>query len=512
MRPAMDVLLLCKDGLRTLTVLSAALLATSARAEVAVSAQPTQNMSCSNGVCAPTAKSAILNLGDLETLLASGNVTVTTTGAGVQAGDIHVSSALAWSSLNVLSLEAHRSIAINAAVSITGQSGLTLDTGKKGALSFGKKGNVTFANLASQLAINGSAYRLVGDITTLASDIASNPGGDFALAASYDAGPDGTYTSCPIPTEFTGTLAGLGNTISNLSIEGATNINGGLFAGLLAELGANGVLENIGLVDANISAGPSKFVVVGPLTGTSLGTIDSAFATGMVIVGKNVGGGLVGDSEGVILHSHASDEVTGTNGEMGGLVGTNGGTVKDSYATGKLKGGKWVGGLVGANGGTISNSYAIGTITAGRAIMGGGLVGYQQEGAITNSYATGNVTGGRNSYVGGLVGQNASTISFSYSLGAATGGTGSSIGGLIGFDRSQPGSLDATYWDPDTSGITDPSQGAGNVANDPGITGLTTVEFQSGLPAGFDPAVWAEKSKINGGLPYLRSNPPPGHR
>jgi hypothetical protein len=59
------------------------LMATAAHAAIAISSAPTQNMSCSNGVCAPTAKSAVLNVGDLETDLGAGNVTVTTTGAPV---------------------------------------------------------------------------------------------------------------------------------------------------------------------------------------------------------------------------------------------------------------------------------------------------------------------------------------------------------------------------------------------------------------------------------------------
>ena len=42
----------------------------------------------------------------------------------------------------------------------------------------------------------------------------------------------------------------------------------------------------------------------------------------------------------------------------------------------------------------------------------------------------------------------------------------------------------------------------------PGITGLTTAQLQSGLPAGFDPSIWAESPNINGGLPYLITNPP----
>jgi hypothetical protein len=43
----------------------------------------------------------------------------------------------------------------------------------------------------------------------------------------------------------------------------------------------------------------------------------------------------------------------------------------------------------------------------------------------------------------------------------------------------------------------------------PGITGLTNKKFQSGLPMGFEPKVWAEKATINGGLPFLLANPPP---
>ncbi len=64
------------------------------------------------------------------------------------------------------------------------------------------------------------------------------------------------------------------------------------------------------------------------------------------------------------------------------------------------------------------------------------------------------------------------------------------------------------YWDLDSSGISDPSRGAGNVANYPGIAGLTTAQLQSALPAGFDPAVWARSASLNNGYPYLIANPP----
>ena len=65
-----------------------------------------------------------------------------------------------------------------------------------------------------------------------------------------------------------------------------------------------------------------------------------------------------------------------------------------------------------------------------------------------------------------------------------------------------------TYWDLDTSGISDPHKGAGNVADDEGITGLTTEQFQAGLPSGFTSLIWAQKAARNSGYPYLIANPP----
>ena len=52
----------------------------------------------------------------------------------------------------------------------------------------------------------------------------------------------------------------------------------------------------------------------------------------------------------------------------------------------------------------------------------------------------------------------------------------------------------------------DKARTTGNVR---GLTGLTSKQFKSGLPAGFDPTVWAEKKGVNHGFPYLINNPPP---
>jgi hypothetical protein len=485
-----------------------------AQAGVTISSGETQNMSCSNGVCTPTAKNAILNAGDLENLLTSGNATVTTTGAGVQSNDIHVNSGLGWSSSNTLSLEAKRSIAVKGSVSVTGQGGLTLETGQNGSLSFVKKGDVNFANMSSQLSINGSVFTLAGDIKTLASDMAADPGGAFALAASYDAGADGTYTSPPLGN-FTGVFEGLGNTISNFSLNYDAGYVGGN-VGLFTNVEAGGVLENIGLVNANIicTQKRKKITAVGALVGDNEGTVRFSYATGSVHDGKPGSelGGLVGQNGGLISNSHAAVAVSAPIGGAGGLAAYSFGSISETYATGAVSG-VTGGGLLGENGGSVTESYATGNVQAqsngGGIGIGGGLTGFATGGTISNSYATGAVSGPDGSAIGGLVGANDDPINSSYSTGAVTGGAGASVGGLIGVDRSEHGAITDTYWDTETSGITDPSQGAGNIANDPGITGLTTAQFQAGLPAGFDPKVWSENSNINGGLPYLLSNEPP---
>ena len=72
----------------------------------------TQDMTCAGGVCTPTAAEAVLNAGDLEGLLGSGNVEVTTTGSGVQAGSIAAAGKLTWSTANTLTLDAYTSVTI----------------------------------------------------------------------------------------------------------------------------------------------------------------------------------------------------------------------------------------------------------------------------------------------------------------------------------------------------------------------------------------------------------------
>ncbi|HEY2447111.1 MAG TPA: hypothetical protein VGI20_15365 [Rhizomicrobium sp.] len=467
------------DGAVTRLPFAAALLAAGsvvapgADAAVTISARPTAHMSCGNGLCMPTAKNAVLDVSDLESMLAGGNVKVATAGSGVSALDIRVRAALGWQSGSGLTLDAQMSISVAASVTVAGAGALSLltdDGAKGGTLAFVGGGSIGFANVGSSLSINGESFTLEDSLPALAAAIAAIPAGAYALAGPYDAKGDGTYPAAPIATTFTGKFEGLGNTISNLSIDDEQKAGDGV--GLFALVGTGGAARDIRLASAFVTG--DSTTSVGALAGANLGTIGGSSATGRAGNGlPDSVGGLVGLNEGMIDTSSSAISVAGAH-RVGGLAGASSGTIIQSFATGSASGGTFAGGLVGFFdlGATIRDSYAMGTVSNGT--FGGGLIGYN-EGAKTTS---------------------------SYSTGAATGG--SSDGGFAGFDDNTP-AYKTCYWDTTTSGT---DKATGNQPNVRGITGLTTTQLTSGLPPGLSPRIWSEDPKINGGLPYLLANPP----
>ena len=470
-----------------LVVLSALLMATSAQADVEISKQPTANISCVSRVCSPTASKAVLNVGDLETMLASGDVTVNT--GGSLAKDIDIDQPLTWASTSRLTLDAYQSVSVKKPVSVTGTGALTITTndgGKNGEFVIvPERGSVQFWDLGSSLLIDGITYTLVGDIKTLAADIAANPSGLYALAKSYDASVDGTYSTSPIATDFYGTLEGLGNVISNFTLR----VGSGSGSGLFTTIRVSGRVRDLGLDTVNVEGG--NYFEVASLAGGSEGTIEACWATG---------------------------KVTNSSNSISGLVAVNGGTVSRSFARVDVAADsvRRAGGLVAYNAGLISQSYATGRVKTwlGLETDAGGLVGYNEagDGQILNSYTLGTVHDGQGNCCefGGLVGENGdgATITGAYAAGRISKNAQSHGGGLVGDDGSMPGSIANGYWDLD-KGISNPAQGAGNIPNDPGITGLSDAQLKSRLPAGFDPGIWGQNSKINDGYPYLLANPPP---
>jgi hypothetical protein len=162
---------------------------------------------------------------------------------------------------------------------VAGQGAVTIvtnDGGAGGDLIFFDGGNIGFRDMASSLVINGNSYTLVGGIATLASDIAANPSGFYALADDYDASLDGTYASAPVASDFSGTFEGLGHTIANLKIT-TTDSYIGLFRRVF------GSLRDIGLLKVAIQ-GSSGTLEVGSLLGISKqATIIGCYATGSIV-------------------------------------------------------------------------------------------------------------------------------------------------------------------------------------------------------------------------------------
>ncbi len=174
---------------------------------------------------------------------------------------------------------------------------------------------------------------------------------------------------------------GNGFTISNMLI----NLPNRQGVGLFGALDTDGVIRNLGLVNATVTAKS----VVGPLAGLVAGTVESSYVTGSVTGSGNNVGGLVGSvpAGGRVLRSYTTASVSSSGTSVGGLAGFLGGTIKASYAAGNISGsGASVGGLVGeVNRGTVTASYARGEVQGANLV--GGLVGRQRGSeTVTNSY------------------------------------------------------------------------------------------------------------------------------
>lgn len=527
-------------------VISISLLAAPALAveNVTISTAATSGGALSGGVFTPTADDANLNISDLKAALTTSDVTVNTGSTGSQSGDITLANKLSWPA-NALTLNSFHSVIIDAKLSATGTSALKLRTPHGGALIISAPGKITFANTTQLFRIGTTNYTLVADLPTLATDISGNQHGDFALINNYDASTGPTYNNAPITVEFIGDFQGLGNTISNLTINSSAT---GQSDALFSWLGPDGTIENLTLSNVSVHNSSTSTMVaslvvlndgdlnnvsasgqvsqtlggpIGGLVELNRSTMENCFAAVSVsaINSGNKGGGLVGQNDGTISNCSASgtvSEPSNVDQIVGGLAAVNEGLITQSFATGNVTAGTEgiAGGLVALNlNGNIDQSYATGNATGGDTSVVGGLVGQTYNvssgNTISNSYANGDVTGLSDAQVGGLIGTNSNTtVSFCYSTGSPT-ATGSFpyIGGFIGTDNGSGTNAD-NYWSTTSSGITDPSRGAGSPSNDPGITGLTNTQFRSGLPAGFSSSIWGETTGVNFGLPYLLALPP----
>ena len=247
----------------------------------------------------------------------------------------------------------------------------------------------------------------------LRADLDFDTNGDGSVGAGDDYPnwtPIGDYSN---PYTNNAVFNGNGHTISNLTIN-ASNISVvGLFGSVGSNNHAGGTIENVGLLDVNITAsyartGGQAFMDVGGLAGFFRGTARTSYATGTITVSSVTGnltteaGGLIGflgfvgagtayatrldASWSDVNVSITSSSTAGTSGgsqdSAGGLVGvvsstsSSPTTLTTSYARdvtlASTRAGSDVGGLIGRAAGpnaTISTSH---WDTTNQATSGGG--------------------------------------------------------------------------------------------------------------------------------------------
>ena len=406
----------------------------------------------------------------LSSALAGGDVTIASTASeDSQPGNIYINTPVTWSA-HQLTLDAQNDIHINANMNgnpggdgsgrlllMYGQApsesniatyhiasgvSISMPPGLNFSTKQGIEGPLRNYTVITELGSEGSLTHM--DLQGIQGDLFLN----YALGASINASPTAGWDSSkgfkPI-TDFQGRFEGLGNTISNLTVNRPLED----YAGLFARISNTSVVSNLSILNASVTGGNFGGILAGRNIG---GTITNSHVGG-VVNGSDYVGGLVGQSAAgsEIVKSSSSGSVTGGS-YIGGLVGLNRGNITDSSAAANVVGSNQVGGLVGesdacgeCNPITISGSHATGNVTGSGNHIGGLVGSNSYQSIVDNSYATGMVssTGGGH-HVGGLVGYNNSSgqISHSYATGIVS-SNGSNVGGLVG--TNQGGSIDDSY-------------------------------------------------------------------
>ncbi|MHC4559123.1 MAG: GLUG motif-containing protein [Planctomycetota bacterium] len=309
----------------------------------------------------------------------------------------------------------------------------------------------------------GKHFKLMADI-----DLAPYTGQDFNIIGSQ-------------AFPFSGVFDGNGKKILNFNYIVVAD-NTGLF-GYVS--GANAQIKDLGLIDPNVGGEEPVGSLVGWLHN---GIVTNCHVEKADVSGDFKVGGLVGHNSGTIINCTASARVGGRR--VGCLVGYNAGGISECCSSGKASGHWYPAGLVGVNSGVIFKCYSSSDVAGDHCI--GGLVALNDGGIISNCYSTGSVS----RRGGGFVAINSGVVSNCYSAGGVS-EYGPVAAGLV---RENSGTVTASFWDIETSGL---------LTSDGGI-GKTTAEMQTArifIEAGWDfTNIW--NIGENQTYPFLRHRPP----
>ena len=404
---------------------------------------------------------------DIQTRLASGNVTIEAS------GDLNITSAIAWSA-HSLELQSGKNIHLSADLNASSDAGLIVKAGYDGSTYDGSKGlfyvdmneDHSFkgkVNLidSSTLNINGNAYTVIRDLAGLISAKNSISSGQyFALGADIDMTGDTTYKT---PTNFLSTaFNGLGHTVSNYT-PGTNGFNGeNNIAFLYSVSGAE--ISNLALIDTDIN-GTSKVAALAASYNSAEGKLNRVFNvyTSGNVRGTDTGEGAAAGIAGMVNTAFApiymeniysSVDVNGVK-NVGGLIGYVSASndkflikIKNASSSGNitssgLKAGGIIGYVFSGNNvaSTFSNLSFFGTLT-GTDSAGelGSIIGYLAgaplgTNTITNVESNATISG--LSKVGGIVGvsmtstNNISNATFTGTI--TTPDSATNIGGIVGY-------------------------------------------------------------------------------
>ena len=401
----------------------------------------------------------------IEKNLATTNVIVTTAGNGTDAGDIIVGANISWNTANSLRLEADRNITVNSGVTIsnfnTGDLVLRADRLATGS------GRITLNGTINYVSSSGS-------VSLYYDSLDSSPGAHDKYLHAVNYGPH-VSTSLLVPNQLTAYM--LVNNVTDLQAIN-TNLAGNYALGI--DFNASSAT-----VTAPIGSGAT------PFTGRFNG--DSRTISNLTMnLNSNVGGLFGATSSSAIIEKLILNNASlqGSIGDAGMLVGDNYGTIRQVSVNGTItQDGGYAGMLVGVNYGSIDQASVSGNLNWVDVFPGfntvGGLAGSNETGAtISNSVSSVNVKAVNGTWAGFAGFNRGGTITDSYSTGPVNGGAGFVGAQFIG------SVITTSYWDTVTSGKSTSNGG----------TGQTTTQLKTGLPVGFDPAIWS----INGGYPYLK--------
>ncbi len=272
----------------------------------------------------------------------------------------------------------------------------------------------------------------------LTADIDMN---DYSYTAALIA-PDVNNSSSGFQgTGFAGIFDGNNHTISNFNCAAADDDYVGLFGYIT---GPQARVRDLTLLDPNVRGHLYVGALIGELAEGAVKNcgIQNGFVTGAGYVGI-----LAGSSSGTIQNCYAQGNcsVLGARDLGGGLLGYNDqGLVTECFSLCNINGGDQTGGLVGVNNyGNVTNCYSSGSVDG--LIMAGGLIANNRYGSVENCYTAADVSAGDPDITGALAG-----------------------GDVDGIFQS-------CFWDSD---INPDLNGIGN-AVDPNVIGKTTAELQT---------------------------------